>query len=296
MIAARRSPRPSPPPKGGGYVALLLLALVGCRANAPTAGPEARCADVCEARARSVRGRELRARVPVRARPARRARRGDGVIACVAKAKTCDDVTFASCAAVSGPYTNGGAGAAGAEEGSRPRRRLTLDALRAEDRRRPRTRAHLRAGAEARRLARPERHVHRRRARLRGRARRAHRLLRVAGGNRREAAERRRHEEPARRRRVRARARSDAREPGREHEGRPRGARAARLPRVRRVPEARRRRDRAPREARAHLRARGGRAREGAREGGLRALREAEDARARVRRCDVLPDLDGRRS
>jgi hypothetical protein len=86
----------------------LLTALAACAAEVPTPGPEARCADACVAKARActsvacARGCRLVLDKLVE-------REGAQVLACVARAKgVCDDMTFADCAARSGPYANGG--------------------------------------------------------------------------------------------------------------------------------------------------------------------------------------------
>ena len=88
--------------------AWLALALVACSPEVPTPGPEARCADACVAKAHAcstvqcARGCRLVLDKLVE-------HEGAHVLACVARAaKTCDDMTFADCAARSGPYANGG--------------------------------------------------------------------------------------------------------------------------------------------------------------------------------------------
>jgi hypothetical protein len=88
--------------------AWLAIALAACSPEVPTPGPEARCADACVAKAHAcssvqcARGCQLVLDKLVKHEGAR-------VLACVARAaRTCDDMTFADCAARSGPYANGG--------------------------------------------------------------------------------------------------------------------------------------------------------------------------------------------
>jgi hypothetical protein len=74
-------------------------------------GPEANCADACERRAPDCRDTECArgCRVALDRLVEREQRE---VVACVAResreSKTCDDMTFALCAARSGPYADGG--------------------------------------------------------------------------------------------------------------------------------------------------------------------------------------------
>ena len=260
-----------------------------CRALEPS-NRAARRLHVARAKARlerqCTRG-AVRARLRVHPRPLVE-REGDHVIACVASSpRRCTDVVWADCAARDRPPCRRWA--------ARPHRhrRGGRMILRIEDD--MKRDAHVRCCAEARGLARAERHVQRRGARMRRRARRAHGLLRAAGRRRRAGPERRRDEEPARRRDPRSRARSRHREPGREHEDRSRGARAAAACKVLVVfPEARRRRHRPPCSARA--RSSGSRAIPNVRDllrRGYDVVREAEAARKpRRAAADVLSDLD----
>ncbi|MGO8999244.1 MAG: hypothetical protein ACLQVI_38455 [Polyangiaceae bacterium] len=87
-----------------------LATLLACAPEAPTPGPEARCADTCVAKAHACTAAQC-------ARGCRIVldrlveHEGASVLACVARAKAphaCDDMTFADCAARSGPYANGG--------------------------------------------------------------------------------------------------------------------------------------------------------------------------------------------
>jgi hypothetical protein len=91
-----------------GVALFLVAALASCVAQAPTPGPEARCADACVAKAHActtaacARGCRLVLDKLVE-------REGEHVLACVARAKgTCDEMTFADCAAQAGPYAGGG--------------------------------------------------------------------------------------------------------------------------------------------------------------------------------------------
>ncbi len=94
---------------------LLLLALPACDALLPAPdpaaapGPESRCASACASHAHACTPSQC-------ARGCRLVldklleREGPHVLACVARAKPaqCTDVTFADCAARSGPYLDGG--------------------------------------------------------------------------------------------------------------------------------------------------------------------------------------------
>lgn len=75
--------------------------------EAPTPGPESRCAAACVAQAHAcaaapcLRGCRLVLDKLVE-------HEGAHVLACVARAAKCDDATFADCAARTGPYLDGG--------------------------------------------------------------------------------------------------------------------------------------------------------------------------------------------
>ena len=160
--------------------------------------------------------------------------------------------------------------------------------------RRPQADPRVLAVSRAGRVARAERHVQRRRARLRGRAGRPDGLLRAAGRRRRRGPERRRNEEPADRRR-RSHSSPDLVLANQEENTtrRPRGARAARSFASTSRSPARGRWARAPRQARAHLRRRPRSARPRALPAGLRrATGGGACARRAAALANLLPDLD----
>ena len=86
----------------------MVAAPAGCRVEAPASGPEAQCVDGCRATVHACSDvqcvRECRFILDRLVE-----REGAQVLACVARAKgSCDEMTFADCAARSGPYANGG--------------------------------------------------------------------------------------------------------------------------------------------------------------------------------------------
>jgi hypothetical protein len=86
------------------------LALFACIPEHPAPGPEARCADACTSGvhactpAQCARGCRLVLDKLVE-------HEGSRVVACLARStatRPCDDMTFAECAARTGPYADGG--------------------------------------------------------------------------------------------------------------------------------------------------------------------------------------------
>jgi hypothetical protein len=94
-------------------VALFVLSLGACVPAAPTPGPEARCADACVTQAQGCTAAQC-ARGCVFILDKLVELEGARVLACVARATkahstgTCDDATFAGCAARTGPFVDGG--------------------------------------------------------------------------------------------------------------------------------------------------------------------------------------------
>jgi hypothetical protein len=86
----------------------VLLALAGCNSTSPPSGPEATCAQACEARAPACKSHECdRGCNLILDRLAEG--EGDRIIACVAKGTTaCNDRAWAHCAARVGPHADGG--------------------------------------------------------------------------------------------------------------------------------------------------------------------------------------------
>jgi hypothetical protein len=86
----------------------LLFAAGACNSTSPPSGPEATCAQACEARAPGCKSLECgRGCNLVLDRLAEG--EGDRIIACVAKtASACNDRAWAHCAARVGPHADGG--------------------------------------------------------------------------------------------------------------------------------------------------------------------------------------------
>jgi len=92
-------------------VALGLVFLLACEAEAPPRGPEATCTKACAARAPSCSAREC-ARGCNLVLDRLVEREGGHVLACIARGRpstpSCDDRAWARCAALTGPHVDGG--------------------------------------------------------------------------------------------------------------------------------------------------------------------------------------------
>ncbi len=93
--------------KGFTLAVSLLVVSAACNSTSPPSGPEATCAQACEARASGCQRDQCRRGCNLILDRLAEGE-GDRVIACVAKAAHCNDRGWAYCAARVGPHADGG--------------------------------------------------------------------------------------------------------------------------------------------------------------------------------------------